>query len=151
MEVRALTGADGQAILGWRYPGSYSTYDFGDPSALDSDSWAVTDGDELIGYCCFGAPARVPGADEERGVLDVGYGLAPELMGRGLGPRFVGAILEFALDRHRPERLRLFVLDWNERSRKVAEGHGFAVESTLASDEGRFLVMVRRGTGAPAS
>jgi ribosomal-protein-alanine N-acetyltransferase len=136
MEVRALTGADGEAILAWRYPGRYSTYDFDDPSALDSDIWAVTEGGELIGYCCFGAPARVPGAEEEPGVLDLGYGLA--------------TILDYALGRHGPERVRLFVLDWNERSRRVAEGHGFAVESTLESDEGRFLVMARRGTGAPS-
>jgi hypothetical protein len=105
MEVRALTGADRRAILAWRYPGRYSTYDFDDPSALDSDSWGVAEDGELVGYCCIGAPGR----------------------------------------------LRLFVLDWNERSRKVAEGHGFAVESTLESDEGRFLVMARRGTGASAS
>ena len=151
MEVRALTGADRQAILAWRYPGRYSTYDFDDPSAFDSETWAVTDGDELIGYCCFGAPARVPGAGEEPGVLDVGYGLAPGLMGRGLGSRFVDTILEFAVDRHGPETVRLFVLDWNERSRRVAEGRGFGVESALESGEGRFLVMTRRGTGAPAS
>ena len=137
MEVRAPTGADRQAILAWRYPGRYSTYDFDDPSAFDRDTWAVTDGGELIGYCCFGAPARVPGAEEEPGVLDVGYGLAPELMGHGL-------------DRHGPERVRMFVLDWNERSRRVAEGHGFAVDSALESDEGRFLVMTRPGTGAPS-
>jgi [ribosomal protein S18]-alanine N-acetyltransferase len=143
MEVRGLTGEDRESILTWRYPGRYSTYDVDDPSALDRDTWAVDDGGELVGYCCFGAPARVPGAVEEDGVLDVGYGLAPELMGRGLGPRFVDAILEFAAERHRPERLRLYVLDWNERSRKVAEGQGFAIESVLPSGEGSFLVMVR--------
>jgi RimJ/RimL family protein N-acetyltransferase len=65
-------------------------------------------------------------------------------MGRGLGPRFVGAILEFALTRFDPEHLRLYILEWNERSRKVAAGHGFAPESVLASDAGPFLVMVRR-------
>jgi hypothetical protein len=53
----------------------------------------------------------VGGAEEEPGTLEVGYGLAPDLMGRGLGPRFVGAILGFALE---------------------------------PSDEGSFLVMVRR-------
>lgn len=143
MELRVLSGADREAILAWRYPGRYSTYDVDDPSGLDGDTWAVSDGGELIGYCCFGAPARVPGAEEEDGVLDVGYGLAPELMGRGLGPRFVGAILEFAVERHRPERLRLYVLDWNQRSRKVAVAHGFTVESELPSAEGSFLVMVR--------
>jgi ribosomal-protein-alanine N-acetyltransferase len=145
MEVRALSGDDAAAIASWRYPGGYSTYDFDDPPALAGDTWAVTEAEELIGYCCFGAPARVPGAEEEPGTLDVGYGLAPDRMGRGLGPRFVDTILEFALVRFAPERTRLYILEWNERSRKVAAGHGFAVESVLASDEGLFLVMVRQG------
>jgi [ribosomal protein S18]-alanine N-acetyltransferase len=144
VKVRALTDADAATIASWRYPGRYSTYDFDDPPALASDTWAVTEADELIGYCCFGAPARVGRADEEPGTLDVGYGLAPDRMGRGLGHRFVGAILEFALERYDPERLRLYILEWNERSRKVAESHGFVVESVLANDEGPFLVLVRR-------
>ena len=143
MRVRPLTAADAAAIASWRYPGRYSTYNFDEPPACRGDTWAVTEKDELLGYCCFGAPARVAGAEAARGTLDVGYGLAPDLMGRGLGPRFVGTILEFALARFEPERLRLLVLDWNERSRKVAASHGFAVDSVLASDEGPFLVMTR--------
>jgi [ribosomal protein S18]-alanine N-acetyltransferase len=125
MEVRALTD------------------DVDEPSTLENDHWAVIEAGELIGYCCFGAPARVAGAREEPGTLDVGYGLAPNLMGRGLGDRFVGAILAFGIERYGAERLRLYVLEWNERSRKVAEGHGFAGESVLASDDGPFLVMAR--------
>ena len=145
MQVRALTQADAAAIASWRYPGPYSTYDFDEPPALSRDTYAVTEADELTGYCCFGAPARVGGAEDQPGTLDVGYGLAPDRMGRGLGHRFVGAILEFALERYDPERLRLYILEWNERSRKVAARHGFAVDSVLAIDEGPFLVMVRQG------
>jgi [ribosomal protein S18]-alanine N-acetyltransferase len=143
MEVRALTSADAAMIGSWRYPWRYSAYDFDDPPALAGDTWAVTDAQQLIGYCCFGAPARVGGAEQEPGTLDVGYGLAPDLMGRGRGHSFVGTVLEFALERYDPERLRLYILEWNERSRRVAAAHGFVVESILASDEGPFLVMVR--------
>jgi RimJ/RimL family protein N-acetyltransferase len=109
----------------------------------------VTDEGELLGYCCFGEPARVPGAEEEAGTLDVGYGMAPDRMGQGRGRRFVGAILDFALERHGPERFRVYVLDWNERSRATAERNGFVTESTLDSDEGTFLVMVRPAAGGP--
>ena len=143
MRVRPLTPADAAAIASWRYPGTYSTYEFDEPPACDSDTWAVTEADELVGYCCFGAPARVAGAEAAPGTLDVGYGLAPDRMGQGLGPSFVGTIIEFALSRFDPERLRLYVLEWNQRSRKVAAGEGFAVESVLASAEGPFLVMTR--------
>jgi ribosomal-protein-alanine N-acetyltransferase len=143
MEIRALTSSDAEAIASWRYPGPYSTYDFDEPPGLSGDTHAVTEAAELIGYCCFGAPARVGGAEEQPGTLDVGYGLAPDRMGRGLGRRFVGEILEFACERYDPECLRLYILEWNERSRKVAASHGFALDTVLASDEGPFLVMVR--------
>ena len=143
MEVRELSGADAAAIAGWRYPGRYSTYDFSDPSSLVRDHWAVEDNGVLVGYCCFGAPARVEGADEEPDVLDVGYGVAPDRMGRGLGHRFVGAVIAFALERYDPERVRLYVLDWNHRSASVAIRHGFEAVSELTNAEGRFLVLER--------
>ncbi|MEA2142982.1 MAG: [ribosomal protein S18]-alanine N-acetyltransferase [Solirubrobacteraceae bacterium] len=146
VQVRDLTSADAAAIAAWRYPDGYSTYDVTDSSDLASDHWAVTDGEELVGYCCFGAPARVAGAEPEPGTLDVGYGMRPQLMGLGHGAGFVAAVLEFARRRHDPQRLRLYVLDWNERSRTVAAAHGFAVVAALDGDEDgeRYLVMVRR-------
>jgi RimJ/RimL family protein N-acetyltransferase len=150
VEVRPLTPEDVAAIAAWRYPGRYSTYDFDDPGELASDSWAVAEAGERVGYCCFGAPARVPGAVPEPGTLDVGYGLAPGRMGGGYGHRFVAAILDFAREQHAPERYRLYVLDWNERSRRTAARHGFVTEATLENDEGTFLVMVRAATpGSP--
>ncbi len=144
MRVRPLTSADAEAICAWRYPGRYSTYDVDDRGALDRDHWAVTEAGRLFGYCCFGAPARVGGATAEDGTLDVGYGVRPELMGRGAGHDFVAAILEFAAERFSPQRFRVYILDWNDRSRRVAEGHGFSIDDVLESDEGAFVVMVRR-------
>jgi [ribosomal protein S18]-alanine N-acetyltransferase len=93
MQIRALTRAEMKAIASWRYPGPYSTYDVDDASVLARDHWAVSDAGELIGYCCFGEPARVPGATAEPGTLDIGYGMAPERVGRGDGSRFVAAII----------------------------------------------------------
>ena len=103
----------------------------------------MTEAGKLLGYCCFGAPARVAGAEAQPGTVDVGYGMAPDRIGGGHGHRFVAAILDFALERYKPKRFRLYVLEWNERSRKVAERHGFALESVLESSEGRFMVLVR--------
>jgi RimJ/RimL family protein N-acetyltransferase len=143
VKVRSLTSTDAATIAAWRYPNEYATYDVVDPSAIASDHWAVTEGEELVGYCCFGAAARVAAAEQEAGVLDVGYSLAPDLVGRGFGRPFVAAILQFALERYEPERFRLYILEWNERSRKLAANHGFATESILHNDESRFLVMAR--------
>jgi [ribosomal protein S18]-alanine N-acetyltransferase len=143
LEVRPLRAAEAATIAAWRYPGRYSTYDVDDSSVLERDVWAVREEGALVGYCCFGAPARVDGAAEEAGVVDVGYGMAPDRVGGGLGHRFVEAILAFATESYSPERLRMYVLDWNERSQRVAAGHGFEVASELTNRDGRFLVLER--------
>jgi ribosomal-protein-alanine N-acetyltransferase len=144
VRVRVLTASDAAMIASWRYPGRYSTYNVDDPSILRRGHWAVIEARQLAGYCCFGAPARVRGATAERGTLDVGYGLAPDRMGRGDGTRFVTALLRFARARYDPARFRLHILSWNERSLNVAARLGFSVEAVLHSDEGAFLVMVRQ-------
>ena len=144
MEVRPLTERQAGAIASWRYPGAYATYDFADVQELARDHWAVIDSEELVGYCCFGPPARVPGTAERPGTLDLGYGLAPERMGLHAGRRFVGSILEFAEARFEANQFRVYVLAWNRRSRQGAtENIGFALESVLESDEGAFMVLVR--------
>ena len=148
MEVRQLTQSDGVAIATWRYPGRYATYDVGEIVTPERGFWSFDHDADLVGYSCFGHEARVPGVVEEDGVLDVGYGMRPDLMGHGLGTVFVGAILDFAVERHAPERLRLLILDWNNRSRKVAEVLGFQSEDVHKVADGRFVVMTRQARPA---
>lgn len=143
MKVTPLTSVDAARVASWRYPGRYSTYDSKDLSSLAQDHFGVAEHDELVGYCCFGASARVDGANAEHGTLDVGYGLAPNRMGRGLGNRFVAAVLEFARQKYAPERFRLYILDWNTRSRTVASRLGFTESSVLRTGEETFVVVVR--------
>jgi RimJ/RimL family protein N-acetyltransferase len=112
--------------------------------------WSVVDGDELVGYACFGQEARVPGVIEETGVLDVGYGMRPDLVGQGFGRVFVSAILDFAAASFEAASFRLLILDWNGRSRAVARALGFQERATIESTEGVFVVMARPVFGAPA-
>jgi ribosomal-protein-alanine N-acetyltransferase len=143
MKIRTLTETDAQAVAGWRYPGRYRTYDVSEVVTSEAGFWAVEHDGTLVGYCCFGHEARVPGAVEEVGTLDVGYGMRPDLVGQGLGREFVGAILDFAVRGFSAGRLRLLIHDWNDRSRKVAVALGFESEGVLCSTEGDFLVMTR--------
>jgi [ribosomal protein S18]-alanine N-acetyltransferase len=143
MKIQALTRANAEAITTWRYAGRYSTYDVDETPTPERGYWAVTNETELVGYCCFGAEARVPGIEEEKGTLDVGYGMRPDLIGHGLGAAFVAAIPEFGIREFSPTRLRLLVLSWNDRSRRVAERLGFEEERMVPSAEGDFRVMVR--------
>jgi hypothetical protein len=107
MEVRPLTDADAEATATWSYPGRESTYDVDAIVTAEQGIWAVEDSAELVGYCCFGVEARVPGVDPEQGTLDVGYGMRPDLVGGGSGRAFVGAILAFAAGEFSPQRFRL--------------------------------------------
>jgi [ribosomal protein S18]-alanine N-acetyltransferase len=143
VEIRSLSDADAQAISAWRYPGRYSTYDVIEVLTSDRGFWAVDHGGKLIGYCCFGPEGRIPGVEEEEGTLDVGYGMDPNFVGRGLGRKFVAAILDFAVAEFAPGRLRLLILVWNRRSLKVARALGFREQGITGSVEGDFLVMVR--------
>jgi ribosomal-protein-alanine N-acetyltransferase len=141
MHVRSLTKSDARDIATWGYPNRYSTYDVGEIVTAARGFWTVAQETELVGYCCFGHEARVPGVQEEEGTLDVGYGMRPDLVGQGLGPAFVAVILDFAVTEFSPARVRLLILEWNQRSRKVAEKIGFREEGIARSDEGDFLVM----------
>jgi ribosomal-protein-alanine N-acetyltransferase len=147
VEVRALTEDDARAIAAWRYPGRYATYDVGGMVNSERGFWAVEHEGALVGYCCFGQEARVPGVHEEPGVLDVGYGMRPDMMGHGSGKKFISSILEFGERKFSPRRYRLMVLDWNARSRAAARSAGFDEERSVRSTEGTFVVMTRDADG----
>ena len=144
MQVRPLTVADAEEIAPWRYPGRLAVYDVGEPVSSEVGYRAVEREGGLAGYCCFGAEARVAGVQGQQGTLDVGYGMHPDLMGNGLGRGFVAAILDAGVAEFEPNHLRLLILDWNRRSRRVAEALGFLPESTTSNDRGTFVVMKRR-------
>jgi hypothetical protein len=82
MKIRALTETDAEAVATWRYPGRYQTYDVSEVVTSEAGFWAVEREATFVGYCCFGHEARVPGAVEEAGILDIGYGMRPDLMAR---------------------------------------------------------------------
>jgi ribosomal-protein-alanine N-acetyltransferase len=142
---RELTRADAEAIAGWRYPKPYSFYDGGDPDRLlEYTYFAGLDEDgKVVGFCCFGEDARVPGLDEEEGVLDVGAGLRPDLTGIGLGGPFLREACRFGTDLYDPERLRVVIAAFNRRAQMVAHALGFESGRTLRSDDNDFVVMTR--------
>jgi len=140
VRARELTVDEAERPLGWRYPKPYATYDADGPLRRELGFFAVEDDDEdLVGYGCIGAEARVPGVEEEPGTVDVGYGMRPDLTGQGRGREFVRAILAHVAAGQPDARLRMSILRWNERSRRVAEAHGFRI----VGEAGEFDVLVR--------
>jgi [ribosomal protein S18]-alanine N-acetyltransferase len=148
MRVRELTPADLDDIAGWRYDDRWAVYDSEGPLDPGLGYWAVVDGEgaaeRLVGFGCLGEDARVPGLPEADGVLDVGVGMRPDLVGQGLGPEFATTVLEFARGRG-ATRLRAVVQDWNARSLRLVERLGFVRTGTHPVGDVTFVV-VERGT-----
>jgi RimJ/RimL family protein N-acetyltransferase len=152
--VGTLRADEAEDIAGWRYDPPYDLYDVDVAApvllATAGRFGAVRDeGGGLVGYCCFDAEARVPGGAYADAALDVGWGMRPELTGRGLGARFVAAIVAHALPLACPRPLRVTIAEWNGRSQRAAASAGFTVrrERFLAADGAWFLVLLQSGPG----
>ena len=146
-----LTDAQACAVSGWRYQGRYSIYD-GEPQGVErlldptNRYHAVSDDEqgELIGYCCFGPDARVPGFAYDDDALDIGAGLRPDLTGRGLGRRFAETTLAFAAVEFSPTRYRATVACFNQRALTMARRFGFHVQESFHSPANlEFAVLIK--------
>ena len=147
-----VTPDDTEAILGWRYPPPYETYNTpaDEPAALDAaaemrdprsphfavrlDKGVDWEFQPPAGFFACGSSCEVgsePDAPPEPhlrrrdGSITIGLGLRPDFTGRGLGLEFVAAGLAFARARYQPTGFRLFVYAWNQRAIRVYERAGF--------------------------
>lgn len=128
--VRPLTTEDAGQIAQWRYDGPWRIYDSRPEDGLMCDNAAYlavagVDGGPLVGFCCSGAEATVPGLKPEDGMLDVGVGMSPAMVGQGNGVRFASAVLNHYRSTTGIHRLRAVVQSWNERSLRLTRSLGF--------------------------
>jgi RimJ/RimL family protein N-acetyltransferase len=130
-------------ITTWTYDAPYERYDMSLDylkGLLNPDYryHIVFDGNQtLLGFCCFGEDARVPGGTYpmiEPDILDVGVGMHPEFTGQGFGREFVGFILKFAFRTFHPESFRVTVAAFNQRSIKTFKSLGFIETHTFVHD-----------------
>jgi RimJ/RimL family protein N-acetyltransferase len=121
-------------ISGWKYPEPYSFYDMDEGSAEELTGggyYAVFERSSgLIGFFCFGEPAKVPpgrklGFYDDEKALDIGLGLKPELCGKGIGTGFLERGLDFAKVNFGARSFRLTVAAFNMRAAKVYRSAGF--------------------------
>lgn len=151
-----ITEIEARTVLCWRYP-QMAVFLEPDADELEDDVAALLHPDyhyyaahdesgRLVGFCCFGEDARVPGGDYALPALDVGLGLHPDLTGRGLSHSFLEKILALGGELFAPEFFRATVAAVNERSLRLFEGAGFYFMQTFVSGEVRnhhFHVLLR--------
>jgi ribosomal-protein-alanine N-acetyltransferase len=106
LSFQPMDEARARKSLTWRYEPPYDFYNPNPDEAEEIVQWfldprhayyAITGDDgEMVGYCCFGADAQVPGGDYGADALDVGLRMRPDLTGQGRGSDFFAAIVDFA-------------------------------------------------------
>jgi ribosomal-protein-alanine N-acetyltransferase len=129
--VDALAIEDGMEMAMWRTPGPWAVHDSLEPPPPDEGYRAVRDAaGRLVGFCCFGEAARVPGLGADPAALDVALGLRPDLVGQGLGPELVRAVVAYAEAVADGRRLRCVVPEGNQAGRRAAETAGFVPAGT---------------------
>ncbi len=148
--ARALSDADREAISGWHYPEALAIYDPG-PGAhelREPEHFALAwpDG-ELIGYATLGEQAQVPGGSyaADSGTTDLGMGLRPDLVGRGLGATALLAVIDEAVRRTPTARLRVTVAESNARATALVTHAGFqASHHFTRGRDGRGFIQYER-------
>lgn len=155
--ARPLSDADREAIAAWHYPDALAIYDPGpDAFALrEPEHFALGRSDgELIGHATLGEQARGPGGVYEStpSIVDIGMGLRPDLVGEGLGATALVVVIEEALRRLSPSRVRATVAAPNGRATALVthldfdESHRFHRRS-----DGREFVLYERDAAAGES
>lgn len=145
-------------IAKWSYKEPYALYSMdGDEDCigelLNGDYFSVHgEGNQLIGFICVGDSARVPGGYavgiyNDRNVIDIGLGMAPERTGKGLGADFLSQSIDFIVRHFNAANLQLVVAAFNERAIKIYERVGFrkgiVFQSRTGHGEINFIVMNR--------
>jgi [ribosomal protein S18]-alanine N-acetyltransferase len=156
LHVRPLEPRDAEAVAAWRYQGPWSIYDPhpGDEpiSAVAGYDAVVDDAGSLVGFVCVGQEARVPGLTEADGTIDIGVGMHPDLVGRGLGRRFGAVVLDHVRGRYGDRPLRAVVQGWNQRSLRLARSLGFRDAGTHSCvQDGKqvsYVILVRPAEAA---
>ena len=154
-----ITEKHARTILSWRYRAPFAYYN-NNPKHLEEDLRECLDPDipyiaildnqgTLIGYCCFGKSAQVPGGSYEYDdAIDIGAGMRPDLMGTDLAAPILEAILGWAASAYSPQRFRVTVATFNRRVIRLCSLAGFETESRFMSTTGQadreFLIMTRR-------
>ena len=129
-----LRRCDAEAMLAWRYPAPYEFYNgagvteaaVAEMLTADKQYYSVIDGaGQMIGFRTYGRAAQIDGGDYPEDALDIGGGLRPDMMARGLGRRVAVAAMAFAVEQFKPSQFRTTLPSFNERAKSICRSLGF--------------------------
>lgn len=143
----------------WKYKDEYAIYDYvyEKDDLLDEGGWgfnrfAVLDeSDNLIGELTVSFFREVEENSEDDGYVEkeeaqnnpgeifemwIGFGMRPDLIGKGSGKDFISQCVDYAVGHHKykGEYVRLGVAQFNIRAIKTYQRNGFEVFDTCTAD-----------------
>ncbi len=83
------------------------------------------------------------GMPDARGEVEIGYGLIPDVRGRGFATEMIGALCVWLLHQETVRRITALTLPDNWASIRVLEKSGFRRVGREVSDEGSFVLWAR--------
>ena len=153
LTIRPFDHAEASSVAHWAYEPPFDLYDsdLANPELfleIDGDGFGYyalsSSVDGVVGFCCFGAQARVSPQKAEEGIVDLGAGIRPARLSEGVGTRAFPLILDFANDRWSPQKFRVAVASFNERSLRLCQSAGFKRIGSFLNGQGReFLELTR--------
>ncbi|MEE2779901.1 MAG: GNAT family N-acetyltransferase [Myxococcota bacterium] len=144
-----------EVVTKWEYQPPYGLYNHapekrpvaveGMTDPANSFSAILEAPSTLVGFCCFGSNAQVPGGDYSREAVDIGMGIDPKRTGRGFGHLVARAVLEHADETRSPGLRRVTVATFNVRAIRVWARQGFVIDQDFQrpGDGRRFTVLTR--------
>ncbi|MBE9192734.1 GNAT family N-acetyltransferase [Gloeocapsopsis crepidinum LEGE 06123] len=143
-----------RAILSWRYEPPYDFYNNSEEDTRliqyllhpQNNFYSILDTtSELVAYCSFGQDGQVIGGDYRDEALDIGFGIRPDLTGRGKGVEYAKAVLEFADTLFKPKAFRVTIAAFNKRAIRVWQKLEFEHQQSFerGSDGMQFIVLMR--------
>jgi ribosomal-protein-alanine N-acetyltransferase len=132
----------------WRYEGEYSIYNYENEKdwIFDRTAWgdglfAVLDeNDQLIGELSTQLidirATNMEDTSQNSDILWIGFGLRPDLTGKGYGPDFVTSCVKYAVKfyNYQGEYVGLGVASFNQRAVKAYKKAGFEIYHTLQTE-----------------
>jgi len=154
--VKPLSADQVRTFIKWEYAGSYALYNMTPENEeaeirffLDAENgyFAITDEEgAFLGFCNFGADARVPGGDYHAEAVDIGMGMRPDLTGQGKGALYAAAVFDYA-ETHYPQQLqRVTIAEFNQRAQQLSRKFGFVQVARFRREKDKrpFVIMTRK-------
>lgn len=126
-QIVPMTQLQAESIANtWRYEGIYAFYDmdqdeedmaeFLAPAAREGKVFVVTQMEEVIGFCSI---------ESENEEVEIGFGMRPDLTGKGNGKDFVSFLVDYITKAYHPKKICLAVAGFNKRAITLYERIGF--------------------------